>query len=114
MQKVDAILFNILDNSYKYTAEKNKDILAIARCEDGKLTQTLQDNGRAIAPEELPLIFNKGFTRGYKTEKWPTSLGLGLSTVARLMEELGWERKIESQVGEYTRFIITIPEAAPD
>ncbi len=109
-QKVDAILFNILDNSYKYTAEKNKDIRAIARCEDGKLILTLQDNGRGIAPEELPLIFNKGFTRGYKTEKWPTSLGLGLSTVARLMEELGWERKIESQVGEYTRFIITIPE----
>ncbi len=109
-QKVDAILFNILDNSYKYTEEKNRDIRAIARCEDAKLTLTIQDNGRGIPPEELPLVFNKGFTRGQKNERWPTSLGLGLTTVARLMEELGWERKIESQVGEGTRFIITIPE----
>ncbi|HSL42267.1 MAG TPA: ATP-binding protein [Anaerolineales bacterium] len=109
-QKVDAILFNLLDNSYKYTDEKNKDIRAIARCEGRKLMLTIQDNGKGIPPEELSLIFNKGFTRGHKNEKWPTSLGLGLSTVARLMEELGWERKIESQVGEGTRFMITIPE----
>jgi len=109
-QKVDAVLFNILDNSYKYTAEKNKDIRAITRFENGKLALIIQDNGRGISPEELPLIFNKGFTRGHKSERWPTSLGLGLSTVARLMEELGWERQIDSQVGEGTRFIITIPE----
>ncbi|MGE5463529.1 MAG: GAF domain-containing protein, partial [Syntrophothermus sp.] len=47
-QKVDAILFNILDNSYKYTAETGKDIRAIARCEEGKLILILQDNGRGI------------------------------------------------------------------
>ncbi len=109
-QKVDAILFNILDNSYKYTAKQNKDIRAIAKKQDRQVNIVIKDNGKGIPREDISRIFAPGFSRGHVDRQWPSSLGLGLSTVQRLLDELGWERDIKSEVGEGTDFIITIPE----
>ena len=109
-QKVDAILFNILDNSYKYTVKKRKNIRAIVKKQGKNVILTIQDDGEGILPEDIPRIFNPGFSRGHVDKQWPSSLGLGLSTVDRLIVELGWEREIKSEVGKGTDFIITIPE----
>ncbi len=110
-QKVDAILFNLLDNSYKYSDKPdNKQISALVQREDHNLKLILRDNGRGIPQEELAHVFDPGFTSGNTFERWPGSLGLGLATVARLLNELGWGKKVESVVGEGTKFVITIPE----
>ena len=109
-QKVDAILFNILDNSYKYTEKKDKDIRAIANKKDHQVSLVIRDNGKGIFPEDIAQIFKPGFSRSHVDKKWPSSLGLGLSTVLRLLDELGWERDIKSEVGKGTDFIVTIPE----
>jgi len=109
-QKVDAILFNILDNSYKYTAKKNKDIRANVKKQDSAINLVIQDNGKGISLEDISRIFTPGFSRGHVDKQWPSSLGLGLSTVQRLLDELGWEREIKSEVGKGTDFVITIPE----
>jgi signal transduction histidine kinase len=105
-KKVDAILFNVMDNSFKYSDEP-RDIRAEARCEDKGICLTISDNGKGIAPEDLSRIFDPYFSRGM--EKWPSSMGLGLSTVERLLKELGWGREVTSQVGKGTQFHITIP-----
>jgi signal transduction histidine kinase len=109
-QKVDAILFNLLDNSYKYSNKPDKQISASAKKVDHNVKLILRDNGKGIPQDEVALVFNPGFTSGNTSDKWPASLGLGLSTVARLLSELRWDKKIESQVGVGTRFIINIPE----
>ena len=109
-QKVDAILFNVLDNSYKYTEKKNKDIRVVTTKQDHQVNLVIRDNGKGILPEDIAQIFNPGFSRGHVDKQWPSSLGLGLSTVLRLLEELGWERDIKSEVGKGTSFIINIPE----
>jgi signal transduction histidine kinase len=109
-QKVDAILFNILDNSYKYTGKKEKDIRALANKQDHQVNLVIRDNGKGIPPEDIPQIFKPGFSRSHVDKQWPSSLGLGLSTVLRLLDELGWERDLRSEVGKGTDFIITIPE----
>lgn len=109
-QKVDAILFNVLDNSYKYTEKKNKDIRVLATKQDHQVNLVIRDNGKGIPPEDLAQIFKPGFSRSQVDKQWPSSLGLGLSTVLRLLDELGWERDIKSEMGKGTCFIITIPE----
>lgn len=108
-QKVDAILFNILDNSYKYTDKENKKISAITSVQkDQKVKLIIRDNGKGISTEEKTQIFTPGFSRSHIEKQWPTSLGLGLSTVQRLLNELGWEHYLESEVNKGTDFIITI------
>ena len=68
----------------------------------------ISDNGKGISPQDLPRVFDRYFTRG--VESWPTSMGLGLSTVDRLLRGLGWGRNIESEVGKGTQFHIFIPQ----
>lgn len=107
VKEVDAVLFNILDNSFKYS-NPPRDIRAEARREGEGVRLVISDNGKGIPPEDLSRIFDPYFTRG--AEMWPSSMGLGLSTVDRLLKELGWERNIESQVNQGTRFHIFIPK----
>jgi signal transduction histidine kinase len=105
-KKINAIFFNVLDNSYKYSTEP-RHIWAEARREGQAVRLAIGDNGRGIAPEDLSRVFEPYFTKG--VEQWPDSMGLGLATVDRLLKELGWERFIESKVNEGTRFIILMP-----
>jgi signal transduction histidine kinase len=108
VRKVDAILFNILDNSFKYSVEP-RDIRAQAQHGEGGIEVVISDNGIGIAPEDLPRIFDRYFSRG--VQMWPDSMGLGLSTVARLLGELGWKPDVTSQINEGTRFRILIPRS---
>jgi anti-sigma regulatory factor (Ser/Thr protein kinase) len=106
-KKVDAILYNLLDNSYKYSREPRRIQASVVR-HAGGLKLTMRDNGIGISPEDLSRVFEPYFSRS--AEKWPSSMGLGLTTVARLLEELGWDKEIQSKLNEGTRFTITIPK----
>jgi signal transduction histidine kinase len=70
----------------------------------------IRDNGRGISPDDLLHVFEPYFSKG--VDKWPASMGLGLSTVDRLLGELNWQKQIDSEVGIGTKFYITIPKEA--
>ena len=70
----------------------------------------IRDNGRGISPDDLLHVFEPYVSRG--ADKWPDSMGLGLSTVERLLGELNWQKWIESEVGVGTKFFIIIPKEA--
>jgi len=73
--------------------------------ENDVLIFTIKDNGSGISPEILPKIFDQFFTT--KAEK---GIGLGLSMVKNIIEkEFMGEVGVESKVGEYTEFTISIP-----
>lgn len=90
------IIEQLLSNAVKYTQkgsvtiEVSHDILSIT------------DTGIGIAAEDLPRIFEKGFT-GYngRTDKKATGLGLYLCT--RAAKKLGHKISVESKVGVGTR-----------
>ena len=69
-----------------------------------RIVLTVQDEGKGIAPENLPRLFEPGFTT-----KGTWREGLGLTTCRRIAEEVGGEMKIESCQGRGTTVIIWIP-----
>ncbi len=66
----------------------------------------VRDNGNGISPEDQTLLFNQ-FTRLDQVRA--DGHGLGLSIVARVIEQLGGTVGIESQLGQGSTFYFTLP-----
>lgn len=64
-------------------------------------TLIIQDDGIGIAPEDLPRVFEKGYT-GLNGRGTQRSTGIGLYLCSRVMKRLGHGFTIESQVGQGT------------
>lgn len=86
----------VLGNSIKYTS-KGK-ITITCDCE----SIVIEDEGMGIAAEDLPRVFEKGYT-GYNGRGDKKSTGIGLYLVKRTMDLLGGDIKIESEVGKGTK-----------
>ena len=94
----------ILGNSVKYSSAGGE--IKIKTCEN-KLV--IEDNGMGIKEEDLPRIFEKGFT-GFNGRYEKKSSGLGLYLCKKTLDKLGHHIEISSKVGEGTRIEITFPK----
>lgn len=81
----------VISNALKYT--KKGGSVTIAMEEPGILV--IRDTGIGIAPEDLPRIFEKGYT-GYNGRKDKKASGLGLYLCRRICENLGHAIRAES------------------
>jgi two-component system NtrC family sensor kinase len=67
------------------------------------------DNGKGIPQENLTRIFDPFFT----TKPVGEGTGLGLAITHQIIQQHGGEIRVESRVGEGTRFHIKLPFASP-
>jgi len=74
---------------------------------DATVTLTVADDGPGIAPEHLEKIFDPFFTTKAPGEE----TGLGLSIIKGLVTRYDGTIRVESAVGQGTRFIIELPVA---
>jgi len=68
----------------------------------------MEDTGMGIRPEDLPRIFDKGFT-GYNGRVDKRATGIGLYLCKRICRQLGIRITAESRIGEGTRIKLMIP-----
>ena len=92
----------ILSNAIKYTDEGSITI----RVEEGPVLY-IKDTGIGIAKEDLPRIFEKGFT-GYNGRADKKSTGIGLYLVKRSVDLLGTPVNVQSTPGQGTVFSIDL------
>ena len=83
----------ILSNAIKYTPAGKISVYE----QDGELI--IADTGIGIAPEDLPRVFEKGYT-GYNGRTNQKSTGIGLYLCKRILTELGHSITITSQLGQ--------------
>lgn len=86
------VLEQLLSNALKYTKK------GTIRIYGGNGFLYIEDTGIGIAPEDLPRIFEKGFT-GYNGRSDKKSSGIGLYLCRRIAENLGCEISAASAVG---------------
>ncbi|NLB91145.1 MAG: HAMP domain-containing histidine kinase [Clostridiales bacterium] len=96
------VLQQLLSNSLKYTAGGGNITITF---KDGILHIT--DTGIGIAPEDVPRIFEKGFT-GYHGRENQKATGLGLYLVKRICNALGHTISVQSLVGVGTTISIVL------
>ena len=96
------VLEQLLTNASKYTKEGGS--VRIGK-ENGLLV--LRDTGIGIRPEDLPRIFEWGYT-GYNGRLDKRSTGVGLALVKQVLEMLGNKIEIRSVLGEGTEVFLDL------
>lgn len=96
------VLEQIVTNAIKYTREGG---ITISVSEDGILQ--IKDTGIGIAPEDLPRIFEKGYT-GYNGRTDKKASGLGLYLTKRVCDNLKHEISVASEVGTGTTVFLQL------
>lgn len=97
------LLEQILSNAIKYTRQGS---ITIRYAQN---TLQISDTGIGIAPEDLPRIFEKGFT-GYNGRAQKKATGLGLYLCHRTADKLNCTLRVDSTVGQGTTIYIDFPD----
>ena len=95
------VLEQILSNALKYTKEGSISIYM----EGDELA--IRDTGIGISPEDLPRVFEKGFT-GYNGRRDKKSTGIGLYLCKSVLDRLGHKIRIQSEVGRGTKVLLNL------
>ncbi|GHT28377.1 hybrid sensor histidine kinase/response regulator [Bacteroidia bacterium] len=108
------ILNNLISNALKFTPDNGK-VCVSASIENGnRLRVSVKDNGPGIKDEDKTRIFEE-FTRLEETKLMGEGAGLGLTISKNLVQLLGGNIEIESQLGQGSDFIFSLPlTPAPD
>ena len=101
------VLEQILSNALKYTAQGGIHIYGEEDL-DG-LCVIVQDTGIGIRKEDLPRVFEKGFT-GYNGRVDQKASGLGLYLCKGICTKLGHRLSIESELEKGTRVMIRLQQ----
>lgn len=102
------IFINIIDNSIKYSNE-GQDIKIEIISDHEKVIVTVSDQGKGIAEEELPRIFERFYRVDKARTKKEKGTGLGLAIVKHLTKAIGGEINLKSKLGEGTKFSVILP-----
>jgi len=98
------VLINLIKNAIYFIKEEKRGDITITLKKDKKFNKLVfEDTARGIPIEILPKIF----TRFSTTRKGGT--GVGLAFCKMVMQEYGGDIICESELGKYTRFILTFP-----
>lgn len=98
------VIEQVLSNALKYT-RSGKVTISL----EGEATLVIADTGIGIAPEDLPRVFERGFT-GCNGRVDQRSSGIGLYLCRRILKQLGHGIRITSAPGQGTRVYLDLEQ----
>lgn len=107
---LEQILLNLIGNSIKYSDKKKTKITLSYKHKNDKTFIKIEDNGAGIPKNNLKDIFNLFTTVGQLDRYGNKGHGIGLSTVKKLVTELGGKIKVKSKLDVGTTFIFSIKD----
>ena len=107
-QRIAQVVYNLVGNALTYTGEDKT--VEIHQEIIGKMVRlTIHDSGKGIAPEELPLIWNRYYRTQETHKRAIIGSGLGLSIVRSILEKHNVPFGVDSKEGEGTSFWFELP-----
>ena len=107
------ILSNLLANALKFTPAGGQVVVSL-RIEQEQVQLVVRDTGIGIAPEKLPLIFDRFYQADNHLTRSFEGTGVGLALVRELTDLLGGTITANSEPGVGSTFIVRLPvEIAP-
>jgi OmpR family two-component system bacitracin resistance sensor histidine kinase BceS len=102
------IIRQILTNAVKYSPTGSAISISISNGSSGHVLLTINDKGSGIPPQDLPRIFDKGFTGGTGRLQ-NAATGLGLYLAQTVADKLGITVNVDSIVGRGTAITMIFP-----
>ena len=106
--RVEQVLLNLLSNAIKFTSKGF--ISLFYEVEDMFVRVSVMDTGIGISEEKLESVFE----RFVKLDDFYQGAGLGLPICKMIVEQLGGEIGVRSELGKGSTFWFTLPLVVPD
>jgi two-component system, OmpR family, bacitracin resistance sensor histidine kinase BceS len=103
------IIRQVLTNAVKYSPAGAAITITADRSPDGNVQVQIKDEGPGIPPQDLPRIFEKGFTGG-TGRIHNAATGLGLYLADTVAARLGIRLSADSKQGQGTVLTLTFPK----
>lgn len=97
-----------IENSVKFTPEDGT-IRIVLQQEKDKAIIKVWDNGEGIAEEDLKQVFERFYVADKARTKDKSGSGLGLSIAKWIVDVHKGTLQLDSKVGEFTEFTVTLP-----
>ena len=105
------VLYNLINNAINYTGEDHT--VTVTQTTVGDFVRiTVTDSGEGIAPEEMPLIWDRYYKVDKVHRRAMIGTGLGLSIVKRILEKHHAAYGVNSTLGEGSSFWFELPTVA--
>ena len=101
-EQMKRVVNNIIGNSIKYLEKKDGVIDIRILDEVDSIRVEIEDNGKGIAPKDLPLIFERFYRTDASRNSSQGGSGIGLSIVKKIVEDHGGYIWATSKEGEGT------------
>ncbi len=109
-EKLWMVVSNVVDNAKKYTKKGGTIELKLTQ-KDGNAVISVKDTGVGIAKKDLDKLFKKFSRIDNEFSTLEGGTGLGLYLVKNIVDLHGGSIEVESEVGEGSKFSITLPTA---
>jgi len=108
-ERLHQVFANLISNAIKAGSSK---IELRVRRPAGRVIVQVSDNGPGIPPEHHPHLFERFYRVDKARDRAAGGSGLGLAIVKAIVEALGGEVWVESEVGRGTTFNVSLKHAA--
>lgn len=108
VDKLEQVLTNLLNNSYKFT-DANGRVEVTVNSADGSARISVKDSGVGISQKDQARLFSKFVQVGDRYTRQSGGTGLGLYITKRLIEAQGGTIGVKSDPGQGTEIFFTLP-----
>lgn len=108
--RLEAIVYNLLSNAFKYTSDGGKiEVGVLYREGESEFRIMVKDNGIGVPDDKKEEIFEPFIRASDTTVKSMASNGIGLSFCKEIVEMHGGEIWVDSRKGEGSKFFVRLP-----
>ncbi|MYB50052.1 MAG: HAMP domain-containing protein [Dehalococcoidia bacterium] len=111
-QRVQRVLYNLVQNSIRYTPPDGS--ISIRAVDAGEEVHVqVADTGEGIRQRDLPKIFDRAYRADPARHRESGGAGIGLSIAKGIIEAHGGRIWVESEPGRGSVFSFTLPKSVP-
>ena len=110
---IHQVAYNLLDNAIKFTPAGGTIRFSVEKL-GPEAEISIWNSGQGISPEALPYVFERFYKEDRSRGLHARGSGLGLNICKVLVNLSGGQIRVESQQGEWCRFVFILPTCSPN
>lgn len=110
---IHQVVYNLLDNAIKFTPEGGTIRFSVEKL-GPEAEIAIWNSGQGISAEALPFVFERFYKEDQSRGLNARGAGLGLHICKVLVNLSGGQIRVESEQGEWCRFVFTLPVQPPN